>query len=229
MSDQFDEFLRQDDKVHSVFVETELLEAYVPLRYELYGGIELGDQVKVIGVFDIIANNTTLFGLNIPAMIFMEPTEIDYVTKDGTKYLVLKFNRGDRFIVNTCVIQDPNLAYVLYMETLTLGQLPEFVDYDYLGKLFDEVPGTAGVKLVEDHCIIETVVAQQCRDPNNPQVQYRYTDKKVPPLIIPQRAVPHGAISTTAKIAGAWTRDGLTAAIVHPNEMSSPIEDLFRK
>jgi hypothetical protein len=205
------------------------LEIFLPDRYEQHGCLAIGDEVMALGVFDMKINDDLDAGYYLPAKIAIKPSNVELVTLEGDRYVKLTLNKNDVFIKNLNVVQDQQLAYVIFYEIIYGGKTPKFLTYESSAQLFDTVSSIAKVNFPTDHVIFEMMTAMLHRDQDDITKQYRHTDQKRQPLNIPMRLTSHAAISTTSRIVGAYMDDGIDASLVNQSDVTSDIEDLLRR
>ena len=203
------------------------MEILIPERYAQHGCLEVTDEVKTLGVFDIKIDGKKQ-GYLLPARISIQPSKLETVAVDNEKFLKLTLYTNDIFIKNIDIVEDEQLAYVIFYEFLYSGKAPKFLRYDDKAVLFDTVSKITGIRFPTDHVVFEIMNAALNRDMDNIGLQYRLTDMKKEPRPIPLRLVSHAALSTTSKIVGSYMDDGIDAALVNPSEINSDIEDLLQ-
>lgn len=216
-------------KGDTVYFEGDELVLFIPERYEKHGCLDISEKVSVLAIFDGTINKDIPFGYMLPAKVVVEPTYIDTVVKNGNRYAKLTLSKGDVFIKNINVVQDSTLAYIVFYEMVYGGRTPDFIDYNENGFIFDEVSRVTGVKFPTDHAIFEMMSAMLHRSQDDIAVQYRLTEMKKAPHVIPLSLVSHAAISTTSKIVGAYMDNGIDAALVNASDIPSDVENILRQ
>ena len=204
------------------------LEILIPDRYAQHGCLELTNEVKTLGVFDMKVNGKDS-GYLLPARITIIPSEMETITVGTDKFVRLTLYENDVFIKNRDVVMDEQLAYVVFYEIIYGGNAPKFLTYDDKVFLFDTVSEVTGISFPTDHVVFEMMVALLHRDKKDISLQYRLGDMKDEPMNIPLRLVSHAALSTTSKIVGSYMDDGIDAALVNSSDINSDIEDLLRQ
>jgi len=204
------------------------LEIFISDRYAQHGCLELTNEVKTLGIFDMKINGKS-GGYLLPARITIIPSEMENITIGTDKFVKLTLYENDVFIKNRDVVMDEQLAYVVFYEIVYGGKAPKFLTYDDKVFLFDTVSEVTGISFPTDHVVFEMMVAMLHRDKKDISLQYRISDMKDEPMNIPLRLVSHAALSTTSKIIGAYMDDGIDAALVNSSEINSDIEDLLRQ
>lgn len=200
----------------------------IPQRYQAYDMLSLGDDVSTLGIFDMTINEKNYFKLVLPMIITMKPSG-QYTKKvDDKDYYVFTFKKGDEFIVNRTLIKQSFILFSMFKEFIVNGNFPNFLTYEELGKLFDRSQNLCDEKLGAPHAIFEMIFAHLSRDSNNPNVFYRYTDMKEPPLYIGLKNVGYAPTSTTARLIGSYLMEGLNSSIINPSTKNSEIEDILR-
>jgi hypothetical protein len=204
------------------------LEIFVPVSYQKHGVYDAGDEITVLGVFDMTVDGKEE-GYYLPAKIVIQPSKVETVSVDDNRFFKLTLFQDDVFIKNTEIVRDEYLAYIIFYEFVCGGNTPNFIKYDDTGFIFDVVSEVTGISFPTDHSVFEMIAAELHRDPDNVSKQWRRTDLKKEPLNIPMRLVSHAAISTTSKIIGSYMDAGIDASLVNASDVPSDIEDLLRQ
>lgn len=204
------------------------LEIYVPVRYGQHGCLDIEESVKALAIFDMTINESMQTGMLLPAKVTMKPNDIEAIMRDGERYQKMTFLKDDVFIVDTHIVKDEHIAYVMFYEFIYGGKTPRFMTYDHLGFIFEKAVQVTGIHFPTNSAVFEMMVAVLHRDPNDLTKFYRLTDMKKKPLQIPLLTVAHAATSTTTKIVGSYDNEGYDAALINASDVPSEIENLLR-
>ena len=191
-------YLKTNDK-NQMIVETYAMEAYFPVEYmdSAYRGAAyyslLGTRAKVLGVGNIrfmrnekeLSNPDSVpcYPLGIPMLIVTEPSEIDVsevkLSKTGEprKSLILRFFKGDQFMVNTEAIKGTE-AMMMILSRLEQGKL-DHVPVETAISILRDCERINGINLRIPSEEAEIFVAERYRDPSSPTRKYRYHTGKV--------------------------------------------------
>ena len=209
------------------FTGKELI-AYIPKRYTNLGKFTIGEKVTTLGIFTMKVDGTTC-GLQIPAMITMDPSEISEGTVEGIQYNILTFRTNDVFMTTTQVIQDKSMGYVIWKEFMGLGNLPSYVTYENIPTIFDDLAEISGSGINVNHAILEMVFAHMFRDPDDRTKLYRLSNTRKEPTTIAIHDVAYGASSTQSRISGSYANQGLNAALLNQSKENAELDDVFRQ
>lgn len=201
----------------------------IPRRYENYNLLITGNDIQTLGIFELTIDENPPKGFLLPAVMTMEPSNHYTKTIDDTDLMILEFQAGDKFLVNTSLLKQPHISYAMFKEFISLGNLPKFLSYNDTAFLFDRAKTVCNANLKVNHSIFEMIYAHLFRDSDNLNIKYRHTDMTKPPEFIELRSVTYGTDSTTAKLIGSYMNDGINAAIVNPSHQNHDLEDLLRK
>lgn len=205
------------------------LECFIPLRYEIHGGLTIEDTVSTIGFFDMVINGTIESGLRLAAIVEIIPTETEKINIDGQPFLKLTLYEGDIFLKHTSCVQSKRLSYILFYEMTNSGHYPKFIKYNDLATLYDYISATTGLKVDTNHAITEMVSAQLARDSADISKLYRHTPMTKDPKLAGLRSIAQVASSATGKISGAYMKQGVQSVIAgEASTQNSEIEDLLR-
>jgi hypothetical protein len=202
---------------------------YVPERYSAQGVLKITSHVEVLGVFEIIVNDNEEIGLILPTTIQIHPSKIYKENKDDVDYTVLELHKGDVFMQSKTIVQKANLVYVMFVEFLANGNLPKFIRYWDIPKLFDHAQKVCGINLRVPKNIFEILYAHLYRDPKDLSKPYRLTSMTAPAVFLSLRDTAYATDSTTAKLVGSYMQDNFNSAIVNPSTERSRVEDMLRR
>lgn len=215
-------------KDNTFIVNPTKLVALIPERYKNFKFCTIDEHVTTFGIFDILVNDTELHGLLLPNFITLAPNEIDDTTIGEDTYIRCTFHKGDIFMSNRTVIRNKFLVIKMFKEFIGFANLPRFVNYQNCHYLFANVLKMTNMDLRIDPAIMEMIWAFLYRLKSDYRVQARYGKLDAEKDFIGLRNVSYGPDSTSAKIFGSYMSDGLNSALVNPNEVSKPLEDIMR-
>lgn len=196
-------------------------------KFEGYGCLSVQDTVTSLGVFDMEVDGA-ITGCFLAARVEMCPSEVSNVTIDGVPYTQLVFNKGDVFFKTTKFVQEDKLPFYVWLEYIKYGHILKAMTYEDQATIFDRIRITSGMSFPVDHAVFETIFAHLSRDANDFTVPYRNTNMKGDFRRVQLNDVAHAARSTSARIVGAYFKDGVNAALDNPSESASPVEDHLR-
>ena len=206
-----------------------LLEAYIPLRYEMHNGLSISETVKTIGYFDMDIDGIPS-GLQVGAIVELAPSDIANVTRDGESFLKLTFNKGDTFLVNTNYVRSSKIAYVLFYELTYGGHYPRFITHESLATIYDYILNDTDLKVTANHALFEMMASQLMRDSDNVSKLWRLTPGTKKPKILGLHNVVQISSSVTGKLTGAYMKQGFESALAKTADSTqlSEIENLLR-
>lgn len=204
------------------------LECFIPQRYANNNYLIIGDKVNALGVFTMVIDDKITCGLQLPAVIEIEPNEIYEANVDDTAYTVCKLNKGNRLMTSMQVMQIDKIGYFMWTEFLNTGHMPSYVDYDNVNNLFDDLGECTGRGLPGNHAVFELILSHIYRDADNLDIKYRNTKMTKPPARVSLQDVSYGPSTTSGRILGSYSEIGLNSALIKPNKENSELEDIFR-
>lgn len=229
MSDPKD-FLKQlkDDKKNDCFIYMgKEARVYVPHRYTIHDLLFIADTVQTLGIFSIHSDGKE-YNLLFPVMLEMCPSDIIQQRVDDVDYFVLIFRTGDIFINNKTIVKQGYILAKLFIEFTRNGNIPKFVPYEKISMVLDTAQPLCGVTLRVPHAVFEMMAAFQSRDPDNLNIQYRYTDMKKPVTYLGLRNTTAIRDSTTSSLLGSYFIEGLNRSIINQSDRQHEVEDLLR-
>lgn len=222
-------FFEENTKDDCVRFIGDKLECFIPTRYASDNYLNIGETIQALGVFYLRINDTIEGGLQLPAVITIEPTETYETTMDEESYLVCVLKKGDKIMNTLSVMQIEKIGYFLWREFLSLGRIPKYLSYEYAFGLMDDLAEITGRGTRSNHAVLEIIYAHIFRDANNLNIKYRHTSMTQPPAHVTLRDVSYGPASTLGRIAGSYTDTGINSALLNQSDQNHEIEDLFRR
>lgn len=220
------EFDKVNDKI---LVAVDKLKCFIPRRYEHASQYVVGEHVNVLGIFDMLVNDTEKRGLHIPAMIPAMPSEISSENYEGESYITLIFFKGDVFSTTHILLQNPFLGYYMWNEFLALGHLPSSITYDHVINLFDNMRRFTGKGIPTNHAVLEMIYSHMFRLKDDMTKQIRLTDRTAPYKMINLHDVAYGATTTHSRIFGSYSTAGYNSAMLNTQTKNNDLEDVFRQ
>jgi hypothetical protein len=166
-------------------------------------------------------------------MVKITPTSTIKVKFNEEEYYKFDFDAGSTVIPSLQLVQTDVLVYKIYDEIMAKGNVPWYLDYNDLGRLFDTAKYHAGANIGSNHEVTELIVSIIARNPKNRHEYYRRTVKskedvkKNPPAFVPLRSVVYSATNTTNKLAGSYFEAGLVSALNSPSTRTERIESIL--
>lgn len=200
---------------------------YISRHFEKYKMLSVGDDVSALAIFEITIGKESR-GFFLPAIVRMKPSNVRFENVNGDEFLCCEFKKGDTFIADTDVVQNPNIAYVVFEEFIDGGRIPKFMRYDDLAFMFDVVKRITSSTIPAEHAAFEMIYAYLSRNPKNFREMWRLTQMAGNPQYFKLKDVPHVAVSTSSKLISAYLRDSIASSMVNASEDSSDIEELLR-
>ena len=222
------QFFEQDDKEQCVRFIGDKLECFIPMRYQNENYLVISNEIQSLAIFSIRINDTIDGGLQLPALIRIDPSDTYETTIDDEKFLVCVLTKGRRIMCSTSVLQIERIGYFVWREFLSLGHFPKYITYQNVNSLFDDMREIAGRGIGANHVIMELVLAHLFRDAKNLNVKYRHTDMIDPPAHVTLRDVSYGPSTTHSRMFGSYSDTGRNAALLNQSDTNSELSDLFR-
>lgn len=204
------------------------LEVQIQRRYEVYGFLDINEHVDTLGVCTLVFDDRYYANLIVLNTISISPSEISEDSVGNIPYLVLKLNKGDVFLNNVEVLQNPQTQFVMWAEFIAKGKPLSSLRGFELSQIFDNVKELTGNEAGINRSLFEMTLAHLYRDKHNKFLQYRYTDMKESPELIAIRSVRYAPGTTTARLVGPYFKEGEVSSLLQTNKVNSPFEDLYR-
>ena len=201
---------------------------YILEKFENYGCLSIGDTVNTIGVFDMVVDGA-VSGMFLVGRIDMSPSDVDTEDVNGVKFVKLTFRKGDVFMKTTNTVKDDKLAFFVWLTYIKYGNVMRAMSYEDQPSIFDRIKATCGLSFPVDHSVYEMIFAHLSRKTDDITIPFRNTNMKCDWRRINLSDVAHASRSTSARVIGAYFKEGLNSALTRPNESNSTIEDMLRQ
>lgn len=238
----FSQLIRKPEMVHAILKElpdgsvvtTKPCKIYFPVRYEEVGLATVANTVSTVAYIGIVVDDS--YGIiNIPTYVKLEPSFINKIKIEDTPYYELEFEENSTIFSTLECIKNDILTYYIYNEFIAGGNIPWYMKYEDLVRIFDKSRKFAGVDIGSNLEISDMVVSNIARDRKDLTKYYRsiyngpLSEKTNPPEIVSLRNISYGATNTTAKLLGNYFSDSLTSALINPSERLESIEEKLRR
>lgn len=234
------DLVRDSAKVHAALIQsktgalvaTKALKIYVPSRFLERELLTITNEIRTVAIFAIVVDDKYYGVSTVNASIQLTPSWTNVTEVDGEECYEFGFDKGATVTPNINLVKDDALVYKIYDEVIAKGNIPWFVGYLDLGKLFMTAKSHGGIHLAANNIPLEMMAASISRQSSDRTKYYRHAlgegAKDIKPVFIPFRSVMYGATNTTAKLMGAYFDEGLTSALVNPSTKKEGIEQLLR-
>lgn len=205
---------------------------HFPKRYVERDMATIGIDNYVFGVFAIIDDKGNYAVSAIPAMVKTTPSKIMEDTVGDVPYYNFHYDTGAVIIDNTDVVRKDTIIYSLMEEFFLKGNVPWFVGYEDLGKIFDGAKKYADSSAAENYGTMEALAAYVSRNPSDRTMQYRHMDQSksspIPSYVGIYGNVFFAAPGTLNKLVGSYFQDGVVSSLTQKSENVSHVEQLLR-
>jgi hypothetical protein len=219
-------------------------EIIIPESYITHHIAEIiGQEIEIFGLFSINIWDTydkekskpTKYNCTFPSKIRTIPSEIEEKKFEGDeeKSIIFKYTDGDTFIVSTAIQESPDVARQM-IDIIFNGYIPNSIPYDKICDFWTKVNTFNGVKIPASSSVLELVISEFCRNPNDLSQPFRlalkantktdfYSRKMINIRNIPKYS------STFASITSGNAGQGITSSIARKrsgkSDKDSPVED----
>ena len=207
----------------------------IPARFVERGLAALEPEVYTTCIFALIIEDKYYSVLRVASSSRLTPNEVNRVAVGGVEYLEFTFVKGAVISPNLNLVVRNEIVYFIYNELVAKGNVPWYITYDDLGRIFESSPKFANATVGANHAVWEMIVSQVARMPDDKTVYYRHGIKSAqdllttPPVIVPLRSITYGPTNTVARLIGAHFKESVTVALANPCDTVEPIEDLLRR
>jgi len=195
----------------------------------------LDNVSDVFGVVAVLDNNNNYSVLTIPSRFTVEPAEIENIEINEEPYVALHIEAGQPLISNTVMVKNQDVTFPIFDLFMLQGKIPWYINYEDLLDVFIKLDKYAGSKVGGLVLALEALTAINARDPKNPETEFRMVInseedmRKKPVEWVGLKNIYYSFKSTLSKIAGAYFKQGVIAAIVKPEKETTDLEYVLRK
>lgn len=234
-----DRFKRKPDVLKNKFkiiknmtITTDDISVMFPSRFINKGLCDIGDVVKVVGIYAVMDSHNNYSVVNTPIFQFLVPNNITDIEINDTEYKLLSFDKNSVFIPDNSLIVSDSFIYQIFEELFLNGNVPWYLDYNDLSSVFEESKKYAGSNIGNDSMAFEILSAIVSRSPIDKKIYFRQTLDKTnsgnKPEYVGLNNIYYSFDNTGAKILGSYFGDGLVSALVDPEKKTSTTAEILR-
>ena len=216
-------------------VTTKPCKIYIPQRFVDYGLAKTGVDNHILGIYALVMEDEYYCVSLVNAMVQIDPYQTNRIKIHGDDYLEFVFQAGSTVIKNLNLVKTDTLTYLIFDEFFQKGNIPWYVGYEELGRIFDTAKKHAGANIGTSREITQLIASIVARDPNDRTRYYRTVIKKLedlknkPPAFVPLMSVRYAATNTMTKLGGSYFSKGVNSALIDPADRPERIETILRK
>lgn len=206
---------------------------YIPERYLERNMAYVGSENHILGIYAITVDDK-YYGVSlVNAMIPIDPTSTNYIKINDESYIEFVFTKGSTVFKSINLVKTATLVYYIFDEFFAKGNIPWFIGYEELGKIFDSAQYHAGANLGSNQEINQLIASLVSRDSKDRTKYYRTTISSMndlstkKPAFIPLRSVEYAATNTLSKLGGSYMAVGITSALIDKTTRVERIESLL--
>lgn len=206
---------------------------YVPVQYENCGLAKIEIDKYILGIFALVMGDEYCVFM-VDAMVSIDPVSTNKVKIHGDEYYEFSFDAGSTVIKNMNTVKTDTITYVIFDQFFQKGNIPWYVGYEELGRIFDTAKKYAGANIGTEREVTQLIASIVARDPRDRNKSYRTSVSsledvhRMPPRFIPLMGIS-AATNTMTKIGGSYFSKGLVSALINPAERPERIETILRK
>lgn len=235
--------IRNPEKVHEALTETPdgklvakaTIKIQIPTRYVDKGIATIGETIYIPGFFGIIVDDRYYGVSKALSYLPVTPVSLQEVKIGETKYLEMRFDKGDVICPNINLMKKDTYVYGIWEELVSQGKHPWYFNSIDHSEILATSEEHGGVRLVANSATMEFITAYLTRDAGDIYTQFRHKAKGWEDLVDPERYtvlalndVAHVAPNTLSKITGAYLDSGLTSALIDPSDNTDQAEEIYR-
>ena len=141
---------------NSLICNVDNMVVYISRHFEKYMMLNVSDNVSALAIFEITVGKEST-GFFLPAVVTMSPSSVKFENVNGDEFVRCEFNKGDIFIDDVNVVQNPNIAYVVFEEFIDGGRVAKFMRYDNLAFVFDIVKKITSTSIPAEQAAFEMI------------------------------------------------------------------------
>jgi hypothetical protein len=209
------------------------VKVYSPTLYADKGMSSVGLENSILGICAIVVDDTYYAVMQVCAIVTIDPIQTNRCKQDGDEYFEFIFEHGSTFIKSINLVCQDTLVYQVFDVILAKGNIPWYLGYEELRRLFDTAKKYANANVGQQQEVTSLIVSLIARTKADRVKYYRtivespeYLETN-PPVFIPLMSARYGATNTTTKLGGSYFDQGLASALINPSERPERIESLL--
>lgn len=221
--------------VGNSLVATKDIYIMFPERY-LNKNLAYLDRISfVLACYCIVDSSGNYAVTKSPIMQSLKPDNIMSVNIDNTNnstYVKLDFEKDSIVIPSLDLIQDASLLYGIILEFFIVGNIPWYLNYIDLSELFLESSKYTGNSIGNDPIGLEMLTSAVSKAKDGITLYKDVITKQNDIYTNPPKYVGLDKIlsydDTGSKLIGSYLEQGMTSALVNPEERTSDASELLR-
>lgn len=218
-----------------MFIANDNLFIMFPTKFVDKGLAILDNTSDIIGIFIVYDKLFNYSVVKIPAKVKIDPSEIEDVVVDEVPYTILHIEKGQALFNSDVIVKDLDVVFPIFDLFMLQGKVPWFLNYMDFYELFIGLEKYAGSKVGKFALGLSALTAINARDKKDPEKEFRIvikTEQDITnkyPEWVGLKNIYYSFKSTLSKIAGAYFKQGLMAAVVKPEKETTDLEYVLRK
>lgn len=214
---------------------------YVPEAYFTRNiALIKGDVINIIGVLDYTelnskGKNNGLHPFFFPSAFLTQPSSVEKLkdvkiiaTAEPADYRLLKYQKGDKIIVETKVPEDIANVEDLFKLMLISGKIPYTIPYDKIQDYFVESFFVNGNNPSINIQVMGIIVSELCRDKKDKSKNFRLSkNNNMLDYTTDNIATVAKYVSSYSSITSQNWNDAVIYAIMNKNNVDSPMEKIL--
>lgn len=215
---------------HSIIAKKPLIVCF-PKQFEHAGLAEVFDVVSCVGMVGIVCEGKycclgVLGRFNFTAAVISEEIV------NGEMYVFMHFEPGETVVGSLYIPIDALIVYDYFLECTKYARMPWYLDFEKFLSIIDESTGIVGTPTGSSAQVIRVIYTLTCRDPNNPDIAFRYSkdleNPSVKPLVIGMNNPSQLLTGTFARYSGGYLSDNVIAGLLEGQSDVSQLEEILK-
>lgn len=185
------------------------------------------DILRLVGIYAILDESNNYTVVRTPIYQDLNMNVLDTMTINGDAYYIATFYKDDVFLTNNKLVMMSNFIYELFDEFITKGNIPWYLEYEDVVRLFNSCREFTGSGIGDDPVIFEILTSTISRDPKD-KTKYFRLNPKGKPAYVGLNDVRYGFDNTGARLIGGYFKDGIVSSIVDPERKTSETSKILR-
>lgn len=221
------------ERSDSSVITLEKCSIQVPVRFTDVGLATIGASVFIFGLFPIITESGDYGVLSANALFELGQFTTAIISVGEVDYYEFTFEPGSVIFKTAEVVQNTSILFSWLNEIYFMGKVPWYASYKdicFLPNTAKEFTGTRAEIISGVGEFMAAYIAREKRDKTKFVRQTAKTMKDLETNLawVPMKSVFLSAPGTVNKISGAYTENGIVAALVNPSESVHRVESVLR-
>lgn len=185
------------------------------------------DFIRVIGIYAVLDSNNNYTVIRTPIYHEIQYNNLEYIVVDNVEYVLVTVFQDTVLLINNNLVVSDKFVYDVFDEFFSNGNIPWYLNYEDVARLFEDGVKFANVKIGNDPFIFELLTSIIARSSSDKTKKYR-VNTETGLAFVGLNDIIYGFNNTGASLIGGYFKDGIVNSIVRKEEESTELVKILR-